>query len=407
MKRKWIMVASLAVLGLLIAGAFAVGGGGEDVAVPTYVVRKAPYLREVTADGNLSAVKATPVNAPSEAETALKLAWIAEDGSPVKEGEIIARFDATDFEKELLEGRQARESAENRVEGSVAMQGATKSNLGRDAWIAERELDAARMFQKKDAGIYSRFELIESEIDEGLAVEKKEFAEEMLSVRARLFGAEREILGIEERKADFRIDSANKALSALEVRAPHEGILVLRRNWRGEMLRVGDMIWRGNPIGDIPDLSVMHVEAFVLEADAGGIAEGQEATVTVESHPRRTFAAKVEKVDPIAKTRFRGSPVQYFGVTLTLDETDPEIMKPGARVRATITLEKSESAIAIPRQAIFEKDGKRVVYVRRDGAFEPVEIETGSATVGAMLVTKGLAEGDVIALEDPEGKSGS
>ncbi len=84
--------------------------------------------------------------------------------------------------------------------------------------------------------------------------------------------------------------------------------------------------------------------------------------------------------------------MQYFGVTLALDETDPTIMKPGARVRATITLEKSDSAIAIPRQAIFEKDGKRIVYRRKDGEFEPVEIQLGTSTVGAISVTKGLAE---------------
>ncbi|MGH9457042.1 MAG: efflux RND transporter periplasmic adaptor subunit [Thermoanaerobaculia bacterium] len=403
--RRRLIGAVLGVAGVVIAGALAIGAGGANITIPTHRVQKAPYVRSVTAEGNLTAARATPVTAPSDAEMALKLGWIAEDGSPVKKGDVVARFDSTDFEKELLEGRRQLDRAENRVEGSEAMRDATKTNLGRDAWIAERELDAARMFQKKDAGIYSRFELIESEIDESLAVEKKEFAEEMLSVRARLFGAEREILGIEERKADYRIDQAEKALSALEVRAPHDGILVLRRNWRGEMPRVGDMVWRGNPLGEIPDLEAMKVEAFVLEADAGGIAEGQEAVVIVESHPREEFAAKVEKVDPIAKNRFRGSPVQYFGVTLALDRTDPEIMKPGARVRATITLEKSESAISIPRQAIFEKNGKRIVWVRRGEEFEPVEVELGSTSIGAALVTKGLAEGDVIALEEPRRES--
>jgi hypothetical protein len=156
------------------------------------------------------------------------------------------------------------------------------------------------------------------------------------------------------------------------------------------------------PLGEIPELSSMQVEAYVLEADAGGIAAGQDALIIVEAHPERTFKGKVEKVEPIAKPRFRGSPVQYFGVTLALDETDPKIMKPGARVRATITLEKSESAIAIPRQAIFDRDGKRIVYRLADGAFQPVAVETGTATVGSISVTKGLSEGDVIALEEPE-----
>ncbi|HEU5163641.1 MAG TPA: efflux RND transporter periplasmic adaptor subunit, partial [Thermoanaerobaculia bacterium] len=363
---------------------------------------KAPYVREVTAEGNLKAVKATPISAPREAQMPLKIAWLADDGSPVRAGEPVIRFDSIDFERDLMEGEQERSNAGNRITGTEADAGAVRSNLRRDATMAERELDAARAFQKRDADIFSRYQVIESDIDESLAVEKKEYALEMQFVRDQLFRAEREILAIDERKADIRIGRASQALSALEVSAPHDGILVLQRDWRGELPRIGATSFPGMPLGEIPELSSMQVEAFVLEADAGGIAEGQAADIIVESHPERVFKGKVQKVEPIAKPRFRGSPVQYFGVTLALDETDPKIMKPGSRVRATITLEKSESAIAIPRQAIFEKDGKRIVYRKKDGVFEPAIIETGTSTVGAISVTKGLAEGDVIALEEPD-----
>jgi RND family efflux transporter MFP subunit len=297
--------------------------------------------------------------------------------------------------------------ATNQIEGVEADAGAVRTNLRRDATLADSELRAAREFQMTDAEIFSRYQVIESAIDEDLAVEKKEYAEQMQFVRDQLFRADREILGIDERKANIRIDRAEKGLSALRVTAPHDGIIVLTRDWRGEIPRVGSTVWTGFPIGEIPELASMQVEAFVLEADAGGIAAGQEATVVVESHSGREFPAKVQKVDPMAKPRFRGSPVQYFGVTLALDETDTTIMKPGARVRATITLEKSASAIAVPRQAIFDRDGQKIVYRRKDGKFEPVEVELGSASVGAIVVKKGLEPGDEIALRDPERAAGA
>ncbi|MCA1732014.1 MAG: efflux RND transporter periplasmic adaptor subunit [Acidobacteria bacterium] len=403
MTRKTKMIGAIAAGAAVLAAGFALAlAGGDEPPIPTVVVKRAPYVREVTAEGNLKAVKATPVSAPREAQMPMRIAWLAEDGAPVRAGEAIVRFDPGDFERDLLEGQQERSNAGNRITGTEADAGAVRTNLGRDATMADRELEAARQFDMRDAEIFSRYEVIESDIDESLAVEKKAFAEEMQFVRDQLFRAEREILGIDERKADLRIGRAEQALSALEVAAPHDGILVLQRNWRGEMPRVGDMAFAGHPLGEIPDLAAMQVEAYVLEADAGGIATGQEATIIVESYPGRPFKGKVEKVEPIAKPRFRGSPVQYFGVTLALDETDAKIMKPGARVRATITLEKSESAIALPRQAIFDLDGKKVVYRRsREGEFEPVRIETGTSTVGSISITKGLAEGDVIALEEP------
>ena len=40
-------------------------------------------------------------------------------------------------------------------------------------------------------------------------------------------------------------------------------------------------------------------------------------------------------------------------------------MKPGQKVRAVVRLEEADGVIAIPRGAVFEKDGKRVVYRRR------------------------------------------
>ena len=35
------------------------------------------------------------------------------------------------------------------------------------------------------------------------------------------------------------IDRASKGLDALEIRAPHDGILVYKRDWRGDITRVG------------------------------------------------------------------------------------------------------------------------------------------------------------------------
>jgi multidrug efflux pump subunit AcrA (membrane-fusion protein) len=56
---------------------------------------------------------------------------------------------------------------------------------------------------------------------------------------------------------------------------------------------------------------------------------------------------------------------------------------------------------AIPRQALFEKEGKKLVYRRKDGKFEPVVVTIGSSSAGRVVVTRGLIAGDELALEDP------
>lgn len=373
---------------------------GHEIA--TFRVAPIQFTRKVTAEGTLKAVKATAVTAPHDAPQALKVAWIADEGTLLKKGDVIVRFDSTDFDNLLLRGREDRTTASNRLHKAAAEATATRTNLRRDAGLAESELEAAKRFTFDDAEVFSRYARIEAEVDQGLAAKKKSHAEEVLVVRDTLAHVERELLSIEDRKAGMKINQAQQGLRALQVVAPHDGILVLTRNWRGDIARIGDVMWRGQPIGEIPELAAMKAEVFVLEADAAGLAVGQKATVRIESRPDITFPGKIQSVDKIARPRIPRQPVQYFGVTVQIERADAKLMKPGTRVRAVLELENQSSAFAIPRQALFEKEGKKLVYRRKGATFEPVEVTIGSSSAGRVVVTKGLAAGDDIALEDPE-----
>ena len=57
--------------------------------------------------------------------------------------------------------------------------------------------------------------------------------------------------------------------------------------------------------------------------------------------------------------------MRYFEATLSLARTDPAIMKPGQRVRALLRLEEADGVLAVPRGAVFDRDGRRVVYKRQ------------------------------------------
>jgi RND family efflux transporter MFP subunit len=386
---------------VLLAAGFLFAGchGGSEV--PTFRVEPVRFARHVTADGNLKSTKATPLSAPTDAPGQLKIAWIVPDGSLLKKDEVVVRFDPTDFETQLLAGHEDHDSASNKLYKTNSEASTTRTNLRRDAHQAGDELLAARRFKFDDAEVFSRYQRVESQIDETLAGHRKEHAEGVLGVRDKLSAADRDLVSIEQRKADLKIRNAEQGMHALEMRAPYDGILVLQRDWRGDLVRVGDTLWPGSPIGEIPDLKSMKAEVFVLEADAAGLAVGEKARLTVEGKPGSLITGKISQVDKLARPRFPRVPVQYFGATITLDRTDPSLMKPGARVRAELDVEDRAGAFSIPRQAIFEKQGKKLVYRKRGGKFEPVAIEVGSSSAGRVVVTKGLAKGDEIALRDP------
>lgn len=401
MKHARIAAIGVGAVGFLACSAWWIGSLGGRPDVPTLVVSAAPFERLVAAEGNLEAAEATPVTAPIDAQGQLKVAWLIPDGTPVKAGDVVVRFDPSEMERSLRDGQSDRTSTESRITGMRADTGGAIRNLERDAALAREELRGADRYKVDDPDVFSRQEIIRSEIDRTLATQRIDTADKVRSIRQDVAKVDLDLLGIERRRAGIAIDRAAKGLEALEIKAPHDGILVYKRDWRGDITRVGDTVWPGEPVGEIPELKTMQARVYVLEADAGGLAKGLSATVVIEAHPAFSYKAKINKVDTLAKRRTGWIPVQYFGATLELDATDPSVMKPGQRVRAVLALDARPDAFSVPRNAVFEKNGKRIVYKLQGGAFAPVEVELGPAAVGRVVVEKGLAEGDEIALRDP------
>lgn len=388
---------------LPLAGSLGSGRFGD---VPLHRVQRQAFERRVPAQGELRAVRATPISVPNDAPGPFRIGWLAPDGSRVKAGEVVVRFDSSEIEKTLTNAEADLASARWRSRKQHVQGSAQVEKLERDLQLARMELDNARQFQKKDAEIFSRNDIIESEIDSDLAQHREKHAREARRTEESLSASEQQLIAIDIRQAELKIRQARQALTALAVTAPHDGVLVLNRDWRGTPTRVGDSVWNSQPLAQIPDLSTMEAEVFVLEADAGGLEPGKPATVVVESAPSVSYQAKIRRVDALAKPRLRGSPVQYFAVTLALDRTDPRVMKPGQRVRANLLLEERQGALTVPRQAIFQNEGRTVVHRKKGDGFEAAEVKLGSSGAGRVVVESGIQDGDLLALVDPARPAG-
>jgi HlyD family secretion protein len=395
---------ALAAVAAILLGAFlplagSLGGGGGEI--PVLTVQKEPFVRRVPAQGNLQAVRATPVSVPMGASGPFRIGWIAQDGTRVKAGEVVIRFDPSAIEKQLVEAEDQLREVRLKIGKTEIESSAELRKLEADAEMARLELENAKQFLKKDEELFSRNEIIEASIDQTLVAKKERHAREAQRTRSELTGAELELLRIDMRRAEAKIQQARQSLQSLAVTAPHDGVLILKRDWRGETPRVGDNVWNGQPLAEIPDLATMEAEVFVLEADAGGLKPGKRAIVALESNPAVPYEATIQRVGSLAKPRLQGSPVQYFAVTLKLARTDPRVMKPGQRVQANLVLEERKEALLMPRQAVFEREGKLIVYRREPGGFDPVEVALGPSSMGRVVIDKGLAAGDVLALRDP------
>ncbi len=397
--RQLAVAATLVLVAILILGAMLARGSEGSIA--TIEIRPGRFLREVSATGTLKAVRATPIVVPAEVGREQRVAVLARDGASLKAGDLVVEFDPWQAQRESADGRADLASAAAKIKKADAESDKTARSHALDRDAAREALDRAEMFQIDDETLFSRHAIIEARLDRKLLTTKVDVAGRKLETSGRLSAAEHALGEIEAGKARLTVKNAEQGLRSLRILAPHDGLLVLARNWRGETTFVGDALWPGEKVAEIPDLSQLEAQVFILEADAAGLTSGLSAQVSIEGRPGVAFPAKVARVEPLAKSRDRGSPVKYFEATLALESTDASFMKPGERVRARLRLEEADDVIAIPRGALFEKDGKRVVY-RRDGAgFIAVEVIAGRNSISRVVVEKGLVAGDRVALRDP------
>ena len=392
-----LVISALLILPLVIA----LGACSPQRDVATYRVERQPFTHRVRAEGHLTPVQATSISVPSQVRQAVRIAWRAEDGVAVAAGDVVVRFDPLEMERELEQGRS--ELKQSQLEGTKAEAASAERVHGvtRDRAVAELELDVAERFEKTDDSIYSRHEIIESQIDGDLAAQRKEQAAALETIHRELSQAEVALLDIKARRANQRIDQAMTGLEELEVRAPHGGLLTWSRDWRGEIPQVGQQVWGGQQLAQIPSLERMKAEVFVLAADAGGLVAGQRALVRVEAHPETVLPASVARVDAVAKAPQRGSPLQFFGVELALegDAAADGRLRPGQRVTATLLIADLDDALVIPRQAMMTDRDDPYVWLRQGGDFVERALRLGPQSAARAVVESGLEAGDVIALE--------
>src|SRR6185436_7548776 len=299
-------------------GVRALRSGGAERDVPTFTVVEGPFTRTVSAEGVLKPVKTTVVSAPSEGREPLMIAWMAEDGDPVKQGEVVVRFDALEVTKKLADGQSDRAAAESRIEKEKTLSAGSLHERDRTAAVTREELENNRQLGKKDPRFFPRAEVIESEIDEGLFQKRLDHARDARQIEEKLGRSRVDLAAIDRRKAELYQKQASATLKQLEIRAPHDGTFTLQRwGFRGT-LRAGDRAFAGMRIAEISTSEQMDAEVFVLEADAGGLSAGKKATVVIEAQPDVVWKAKVKRVDPFPKPRQPEVPAQYFATLLEI-----------------------------------------------------------------------------------------
>ncbi len=75
-------------------------------------------------------------------------------------------------------------------------------------------------------------------------------------------------------------------------------------------------------------------------------------------------------------------------------------MRPGLTAHIFINGDPRKDVLYVPRQALFLKENKRIVYVRNGSSFEPREVKIQAENESRAAI-EGISAGTEIALIDP------
>jgi RND family efflux transporter MFP subunit len=374
--------------------------------VPTFQVKRGEFLDALQFRGQLKAMKSVTITAPSNAGD-LQILKIATDGTQVKKGDTVVEFDPSKTEQDLARDQSTLKSSQAEIE-QVRAEGRLNEEVDTTAAMkAKYDVDLARLDASKSE-VVSRIEGAEANLKVADAQQGLHEAEEKLKSDTAIDQATIEGKKHASRKADFDAQRAETALTAMTLRAPSDGTISLLSIWHngGEStFKAGERAWPGTPIAELPDAASMRVAARVDETERGRLAVAQPVTLQLDAIADRQFSGRVERIGTIATSDFSsGWPIpRNFDLEIGIDQADPRL-KPGMTVQITVIVGRVPDAITIPAQASFLKSGRTVAYVWNGSAFQERVIQIERRSRDRILVSSGLKQDDLVALQDPTGK---
>lgn len=392
---------------LLLAGSGVVWGavrlGRRSPTVPTIEVKRGEFLDSLQFRGEVKALKSITISAPAEAGD-LQILKVAQEGTPVKQGDVVVEFDKTKTEQDLAQYRSTLKSAEAEIEQAKAQARLTEEQDKTAVLKAHYDVEGAKLEAGKQE-IVSKIEGAEAKLKLADSEQALREAEEKQKSDQKLNQATIESKVQASAKARFDVERAERSMRQMTLRAPSAGTISLLQHWSGSGMstyRPGDHAWPGAAIAELPDASTLRVSARVDETERGRLAAKQAVTVQLNAIPDRQFTGHIDQISSIASLDFSsGWPItRNFMLDIALDQTDPRF-KPGITGEITVVVDKVPNAITIPAQAMFQKSGQNVAYVWHGGQFEERTIEVGRRSGDKILVAKGVADGEQVALRDP------
>ncbi len=315
----------------------------------------------LTASGYLVARRQSVVSSKIQGRIAQLL---VEEGSVVKEGDVLATLENEDYVAAIAKAKADIEYAKADL-AEAQRQERLQDDLFRSKVVSQDALDAAK----------AKVALAAATIDQD--------------------------------KANLLVQEAN--LDFTTIRAPFAGVVVKKMTEAGESVAPippgVNISTSSGAIVAIADMNSLEAEVDVNEANVAELQSGQPAEISVQAIPNHTYKGVLRQVIPTADRTKATVTVK----TTILDKDKylkPEMscnvtfLQP--QKRAANTTAEPKRIVTIPKDAIVTRDGKSVVFQIADNKVHQLPVVTGADLRGQVIVTSGLVGSETLVSNPPD-----
>jgi multidrug efflux pump subunit AcrA (membrane-fusion protein) len=379
----------------------------EEDPIPVTKLSKQPFLLTVPSTGEVVGMETTQVSAPNTNWGTLKIAWLIPEGSFVKEGDPVVRFDSTDAKLNLENQQNTVTSNEENTKITTNNQATSDKTLKIDRTDAELSYDYAMTVMPQDESIFSKWDIITAQADAVYAKARIDFLKNKQKTQQRIARSDQQVLSIDRNRAQSEISVIQRTLDSMELRAPIGGLIIYRRarENRNKDPQIGDEYQAGQVVVEIVNLDVLQARIYVLERDGGNLAKGQTVVIKLDAIPEKEFHGILSTVSSVAGAQEPSSPLRYFTCDVSISDAGRDLkrIRPGMNLQGDVVLQNYEACFVVPSSAVNfrEKERDTLVYLKAGGTFVPKTVKTGLSAHGEAIILDGIADGDLIALRNP------
>lgn len=364
--RKKKIVAAVGVLAFLSLFGLKVAGGKKEKIPPVAVMelKKQDIQEKLSLNGSVSGTDSVDVVSNIHAEVTEIL---VKEGDQVQKGQILARLDSTDLEREVQIAQNAYDLAVN-----------NKSEKDKEAALGYEK--AVQDFQKASAD-HNRSSLLFANGD--ISQMDLETSTNALNDARRQVegytvengrGVADKSYQLQVENAAFELDKKKEELENTQIKSTIDGTVVRVNSKVGQF---ADKVEEDKPIFSIENLEELELEVKVSEFSVGKVKVGQRADIRADILDGETVGGEVVKISPTGEEKGGGSAERVVPAVIRVDGIHPKLIA-GITARAEVLIQEAEDTFVVPASALFDQGDITYIAIVEDKRVRWIPVKPGA-----------------------------